>query len=291
MGLITNIKSTLLCIKYPFLYPRNRFTGLHYNNWKLIEYIKRKREASSFFVNVCFTDSDDSELSTTLLGMTCVKLGNYLLLYYKEKQIKTLNTNDFINNEMDVIDFGFKLNNGTLHLIIKCKEGTEFKQRLDFIEVISSKWARIQYSVAKYWHDHVLQWVHFMTRYTEWDAMPKGWRDAFGKQYLEELGAQLKKEGNLKSFRIMQIKEKYGTLRVYVGSASKEVYKIIDKYEALSYHTCIDCGKPADFISGGWICPYCKDHIKDRFIMSRKNENGVWEDIDYKDDDDFEEEK
>lgn len=31
------VKSTILCIRYPFLYPRNRFTGKHYNNWKLIE--------------------------------------------------------------------------------------------------------------------------------------------------------------------------------------------------------------------------------------------------------------
>lgn len=27
------LKLTWLCIKYPFLYPRNRFTGLHYNWW------------------------------------------------------------------------------------------------------------------------------------------------------------------------------------------------------------------------------------------------------------------
>lgn len=32
------IKSTWLCIKYPFLYPRNRYTGLHYNNWTIINY-------------------------------------------------------------------------------------------------------------------------------------------------------------------------------------------------------------------------------------------------------------
>lgn len=35
------IKNTWLCIKYPFLYPRNRFTGLHYNNWKLLDLIKQ----------------------------------------------------------------------------------------------------------------------------------------------------------------------------------------------------------------------------------------------------------
>ena len=29
------IKSSILCIRFPFLYPRNRFTGLHYNNWRV----------------------------------------------------------------------------------------------------------------------------------------------------------------------------------------------------------------------------------------------------------------
>ena len=32
------IKSSILCIRFPFLYPRNRFTGLHYNNWKIQNY-------------------------------------------------------------------------------------------------------------------------------------------------------------------------------------------------------------------------------------------------------------
>ena len=40
--------------------------------------------------------------------------------------------------------------------------------------------------------------------------------------------------------------------------------KIIPKYEELSYHTCINCGKPATKRSTGWICPYCDDCIGDR---------------------------
>lgn len=31
------VKSTILCIRFPFLYPRNRFTNHHYNNWKIID--------------------------------------------------------------------------------------------------------------------------------------------------------------------------------------------------------------------------------------------------------------
>ena len=32
--------SCYVCLKYPFLYPRNRFTGLHYNNWNIINKLK-----------------------------------------------------------------------------------------------------------------------------------------------------------------------------------------------------------------------------------------------------------
>jgi hypothetical protein len=38
---------------------------------------------------------------------------------------------------------------------------------------------------------------------------------------------------------------------------------IINKYEKLSYKTCIMCGKPAKYITEGWISPYCENCIKD----------------------------
>ena len=60
----------------------------------------------------------------------------------------------------------------------------------------------------------------------------------------------------------MDIKEKYGTLRWYDAGAPKEVYDIIHKYEELSFRTCIECGKPAKYITQGWISPYCEDCIK-----------------------------
>lgn len=41
-----------------------------------------------------------------------------------------------------------------------------------------------------------------------------------------------------------------------------ELYDIISKYEKLSYRTCIKCGKPAKWISRGWISPYCTDCAK-----------------------------
>lgn len=35
------IRSTIECIRFPFLYPRNRFTGKHYNNWKIREKVRK----------------------------------------------------------------------------------------------------------------------------------------------------------------------------------------------------------------------------------------------------------
>ncbi len=51
--------------------------------------------------------------------------------------------------------------------------------------------------------------------YTEMDSMPDGWRKAFGDQMLEEIKNELVKFNFLDKYRILQIKEKYGTLRWY----------------------------------------------------------------------------
>lgn len=47
------IPSCILCIRFPFLYPRNRFTGKHYNNWHIIE---KQRELNDKYHKVTFED-------------------------------------------------------------------------------------------------------------------------------------------------------------------------------------------------------------------------------------------
>lgn len=93
--------------------------------------------------------------------------------------------------------------------------------------------------------------------YTELDAMPTGWRTAFGEQMCEEIRKELIKNNCLNKYYIMQIKEKFGELRWYDLGGPAEVEKIIDKYSKLSERTCICCGRPATKISMGWISPYC----------------------------------
>ena len=94
--------------------------------------------------------------------------------------------------------------------------------------------------------------------YTELDAMPHGWRKAFGLQMCEEILSVLKEDDDLlEKYRILQIKEKWGSLRWYDNFTTDGLSKVIDKYKELSMRTCIDCGEPATKISMGWISPYC----------------------------------
>ena len=97
--------------------------------------------------------------------------------------------------------------------------------------------------------------------WTELDAMPDGWRKAFGEQMCEEIQQLLEPIGYEYKYKILQIKEKFGYLRWYSKGVPKEINEqynaIIRKYEDLSARTCFICGEPATKISTGWICPWC----------------------------------
>jgi hypothetical protein len=95
--------------------------------------------------------------------------------------------------------------------------------------------------------------------YTEMDAMPDGWRVAFGDELLRELKEELVKYNFLDKYRILQIKEKYGSLRWYDAGVPQggKIYDIIGKYENLSYYRCLGCG--AEIPEKGLRMPLCKN--------------------------------
>ena len=95
--------------------------------------------------------------------------------------------------------------------------------------------------------------------YTELDDMPNGWRAAFGEQMCEEIQQELNmmEPYQRENFHVLQIKEKYGSLRFYTNWVTDAINDVIYKYEKLSEHTCISCGAPATKISTGWISPWC----------------------------------
>ena len=99
------------------------------------------------------------------------------------------------------------------------------------------------------------------------DDFEHGWCKAFGYQMLEEIRDDLIKCNYLNDFRIIQIKEKFGSLRFYIGSVptSSKIFQIINKYEELSRHTCMWCGAPAKtYDKNGWfitLCDNCKEKL------------------------------
>ena len=107
------------------------------------------------------------------------------------------------------------------------------------------------------WTDEVIEDYDYT--YTELDDMPYGWRVAFGEQMCEELqkALDMMDPEEAKKFRVVQIKEKYGSLRFYPNWVTDQIAEILYKYSVMSEHICISCGAPATKMSLGWICPWC----------------------------------
>ena len=115
------------------------------------------------------------------------------------------------------------------------------------------------------WTDEEIE--DFDYSWTELDAMPDGWRKAFGEQMCFEIQSVLEEtEDEEFEYRILQIKEKWGYLHWYDNGAPKDISNklntIIKKYEDLSKKTCIECGAPATKISTRWISPWCDECAK-----------------------------
>jgi hypothetical protein len=59
---------------------------------------------------------------------------------------------------------------------------------------------------------------------------------------------------------VFQVKEKFGSLRFYVDSATDIQYKMIDDAEKQSKTTCEVCGNPGEIGGKRWLKCRCKDH-------------------------------
>jgi len=60
-----------------------------------------------------------------------------------------------------------------------------------------------------------------------------------------------------------QIKEKYGTLRLYMSSSSDEMNEYTDVAEKASHNTCETCGKYGTVRGKGWMYCSCDEHAKE----------------------------
>lgn len=101
-----------------------------------------------------------------------------------------------------------------------------------------------------------------------YESIPEGWRKAFGRQLTEDIVRALSQDGLprrkwAEAVYWSDIKEKYGSLRLY-ASTTDAVYQVLSKYECLSIGYCINCGKPARYVTSGWIEYLCEDCAADR---------------------------
>ena len=59
---------------------------------------------------------------------------------------------------------------------------------------------------------------------------------------------------------IIDIKEKYGSLRICVVNSSEDLFHITSKYENMSMQVCETCGRPGKLTRKGWIRSTCDIH-------------------------------
>jgi hypothetical protein len=62
---------------------------------------------------------------------------------------------------------------------------------------------------------------------------------------------------------VVQVKEKFGTLRFYIRAGTDEHYNYISFAESMSAVTCETCGKPGKRLGRGWIYTACEEHAED----------------------------
>lgn len=76
---------------------------------------------------------------------------------------------------------------------------------------------------------------------------------------LDQLHAELAEADP--DYETLQVKEKFGDLRVYVISSMRNggTREIISKYENLSSQTCELCGQPGKHTNTSWIKTLCEE--------------------------------
>ena len=262
-----------MCIRYPFLYPRNRFTDKH------------KVNLLYRFINILYDQSSHEISITGKLTKEKPKYLNKHLSFFDynvnlDVENKTLKINNKVDSQLfklnslmwnddrfEIVDlnvtFGM-FGNSIIQVYLKPKDendNTNYGFSYYIVKLITNKRKYLWFKIIKWIDEKVLDRILFLPTFTEWDAVEPGWNKAFGKQYLKDLKKQLKKDKMLYKWRITQIKEKHGIFMLYCNYGSPELYNIINKYKSLSWNTCIRCGKPATYTSKGWIAPYCEECV------------------------------
>lgn len=99
--------------------------------------------------------------------------------------------------------------------------------------------------------------------YIQGEQLPDSWFKLF-LLLCKNLHPMIVKSNLLHSFYFVQLKEKYGTMRVHTSGCTNNMNDLINVYESFSKYICQHCGKfPTKVMTTGWITFLCEDCLKD----------------------------
>jgi hypothetical protein len=104
-----------------------------------------------------------------------------------------------------------------------------------------------------------------------------GWFDILWRlcEDLEPLVAEFEQTTGL-TFEVIQVKEKFGGLRIHVNHANDAICQRIYTAAEESFRACEVCGQPGQQREGGWIGTFCDEHdasAESRNLMARRMRN------------------
>ena len=103
------------------------------------------------------------------------------------------------------------------------------------------------------------------TRMADGFSHGDGWFDILWRlcENLEPLVTEAEKVSGC-PFEVLQVKEKFGGLRLYVSHLTEAIWARIEEAELESLRTCELCGDPGRRREGGWIQTLCESHAHAR---------------------------
>lgn len=129
---------------------------------------------------------------------------------------------------------------------------------------------KLHVKLLTFFHNYILAFLHCIPKYTILDFIPSGWKNRFANEIINAVTA-LQKKSIDSDLQIIDVKEKWGCLRISIICDNDEIEDYFDSLEERSSFVCINCGKDAEYYTKGWMLPYCGKCLpKDQYYTSIK---------------------
>jgi hypothetical protein len=91
-----------------------------------------------------------------------------------------------------------------------------------------------------------------------------GWYTIIDNMFEEIYQIYKSNKKEVSKLHVLQIKEKFGQLRVYMAGFNDDIEEIINRYEDISKITCEACGEIGDIcIKDHWLKTLCPKHLEE----------------------------